>query len=295
VSCSAAEAPAEEVPAEVPTKETASSPTVPDDLKRIEGIDPKLSSVLLEASVTTFAALAAKSPDEIQGILDTAGVGVARISDPATWPEQARWLLRGSTTSWLHCRTLSKEAGAPDRSKRLQTSSPVILIGAMLAACSPVAPEALPDPSRTSATDSPTATPGSATPAVVEAAASPGLGVVLAAGEIDLSAAQAFGEPGFHSAFMLVHELEADVTSREAKRLVVTLWDAGRPAQICDREHPLSGCATIDWSDAESRPNVPPGGVFNNSLTLELESGSLTFFLSETGVLRDAPDAYDPG
>ena len=93
VSYSAAEAPAEEVPAEVPTKETASSPTVPDDLKRIEGIGPKLSSVLLEASVTTFAALAAKSPDELQGILDTAGV--ARISDPATWPEQAALAAEG--------------------------------------------------------------------------------------------------------------------------------------------------------------------------------------------------------
>ncbi len=165
----------------------------------------------------------------------------------------------------------------------------------MLAACSLVAPEVLPDPSRAPATDFSTATAGSAAPAVVEAAASPDPGVVLAVGEIDLQAAEAFGEPGFHSTFMLVHELEADVTSRDARRLVLTLWDAGRPAQTCDREHPLSGCATIDWSDAESRPNVPPGGVFNNSLTLELESGSQTFFLSETDVLHDAPDAFDPG
>lgn len=165
----------------------------------------------------------------------------------------------------------------------------------MLAGCSPAAPEALPEPTRAPATNSPTATVGSATPVVVEAAASPGPAIVLAAGEIDLPAAQAFGEPGFHSTFMLVHELEADVTSQDTYRLVVALWDVGRPAQTCDREHPLSGCATIDWSDAESRPHVPPGGVFDNSLTLELESGSQTFFLSETGVLHDAPDAFDPG
>ena len=99
-SYSAAEAPveesapvAEEVPAEVPTEAAASPPTAPDDLKRIEGIGPKLSSVLQEAGITTFAALAVKSPDELQGILDTAGV--ARISDPATWPEQAALAAEG--------------------------------------------------------------------------------------------------------------------------------------------------------------------------------------------------------
>lgn len=75
------------VPAEVPSEAAASPPTMPDDLKRIEGIGPKLSSVLQEVGITTFAALAAKSSDELQGILDTAGV--AHISDPATWPEQA--------------------------------------------------------------------------------------------------------------------------------------------------------------------------------------------------------------
>ena len=165
----------------------------------------------------------------------------------------------------------------------------------MLAACSPVAPEALPEPTRVPATDSPTATAGSAVLAATEDTAASGSTIVLAAGEVDLPAAQAFGEPGFHSAIMLVHELEADVTSRDAGRLVVALWDAGRPAQVCDSEHPLSGCATIDWSDAESRPNVPPGGVFDNSITLELESGLQTFFLSETGILHDAPDAFDPG
>ncbi len=92
-SYSAAEAPAEEMPAEAPIEAASSSPTVPDDLKRIEGIGPKLSGVLQEAGVTTFAALAAKSPDELQVILNTAGV--ARISDPATWPEQAALAAEG--------------------------------------------------------------------------------------------------------------------------------------------------------------------------------------------------------
>ena len=73
------------------------------------------------------------------------------------------------------------------------------------------------------------------------------------------------------------------------------LRDAGRPGQTGSRNHPLSGCATVDWSDAPSRPKVPPNGVFDNILTLRLASGEHTFFLSEEGRLNQVPDAFDPG
>ena len=78
-------------------------------------------------------------------------------------------------------------------------------------------------------------------------------------------------------------------------RIVVALRDAGRPDQACSREHPLSGCATVDWSDAESRPKVPAGGVFENSLQLQLGAGVRTFYLSELGFLADKADTFDPG
>ena len=78
-------------------------------------------------------------------------------------------------------------------------------------------------------------------------------------------------------------------------RIIVALWDAGRPDQSCSRDHPLSGCATVDWSDSESRPKVPAGGVFDNRLKLQLEAGEQSFFLSEQGILADEADTYDPG
>jgi len=118
---------------------------------------------------------------------------------------------------------------------------------------------------------------------------------ILASGEFELVAANAFGEPGFHEPFHFTHSLPADLGSTAGLRLVVLLQEVTRPEQTCSSQHPLSGCATVDWSDAEGRPKVPPGGVFDNSLAVELRSGERTFFLSELGVLADAPDAFDPG
>ena len=51
----------------------------------------------------------------------------------------------------------------------------------------------------------------------------------------------------------------------------------------------------MDWSDAPSRPNVPAGGVFENSFKLEFVTGEHRFFLSESGDLNDKPDTFDPG
>ena len=59
----------------------------PDDLKLIEGIGPKLSTVLQQAGIITWAKLAQTDVSELQRILDAAGI--SKISDPATWPEQA--------------------------------------------------------------------------------------------------------------------------------------------------------------------------------------------------------------
>lgn len=68
-------------------------PGEPDDLKRIEGIGPKISRILNEAGIYTFAQLATRSADTLQQILTDAGI--SRISDPTTWPEQARYAAEG--------------------------------------------------------------------------------------------------------------------------------------------------------------------------------------------------------
>lgn len=56
-----------------------------DDLKKIEGIGPKISKVLNNAGVTSFAQLSKMDEMEIREIL----TGKVRIFHPATWPQQA--------------------------------------------------------------------------------------------------------------------------------------------------------------------------------------------------------------
>lgn len=63
-----------------------------DDLTRIEGIGPKISRTLLDAGVTTFAQLAALTPEQISGMLRAAKI---RLAATDSWPEQARLAAAG--------------------------------------------------------------------------------------------------------------------------------------------------------------------------------------------------------
>ena len=73
---------AEEAPAETEAPE-------PDDLTRIEGIGPKIASVLQGAGIATFAQLADADPEGLSDILEAADPRLRRLADPTTWPEQA--------------------------------------------------------------------------------------------------------------------------------------------------------------------------------------------------------------
>lgn len=68
----------------------------PDDLKKIEGIGPKISGLLMENGIKTFAQLAEKDTEEIQAILDEAKI---RIANPKTWAEQAKMAANGAWDS----------------------------------------------------------------------------------------------------------------------------------------------------------------------------------------------------
>nr|WP_321246684.1 50S ribosomal protein L21 [uncultured Psychroserpens sp.] len=57
-----------------------------DDLKKIEGIGPKIASTLVEAGVATFSDLAKAKPEAISEII--AGVRGNHVTD--TWPAQAK-------------------------------------------------------------------------------------------------------------------------------------------------------------------------------------------------------------
>jgi predicted flap endonuclease-1-like 5' DNA nuclease len=73
---------------QVEPKQESSKPEAiqPDNLRKIEGIGPKIQTTLQAAGVETFAQLAASKPENLKQILVDAGI---RLGDPTTWPEQA--------------------------------------------------------------------------------------------------------------------------------------------------------------------------------------------------------------
>ncbi len=85
----AAEAPAVEAPAAEVAEKSA-----PDDLRRVEGIGPKIAQLLGEAGIETFARLADTEVARLQEILAAAGSRF-RLADPSTWPQQARLAAAG--------------------------------------------------------------------------------------------------------------------------------------------------------------------------------------------------------
>ena len=69
------------------------APPTPDDLTRIEGIGPKISTLLQAAGITTFGQLAAAEVSHLEQILEEADL--AALANPDTWPEQARLAAAG--------------------------------------------------------------------------------------------------------------------------------------------------------------------------------------------------------
>ena len=67
----------------------------PDDLKRVEGIGPKIEGLLNARGITTWKQLAETEVALLQTVLDDAGPRY-RIHDPATWPQQADLAARGA-------------------------------------------------------------------------------------------------------------------------------------------------------------------------------------------------------
>ncbi|MCB0005530.1 MAG: hypothetical protein KDE04_03730 [Anaerolineales bacterium] len=70
------------------------APAKPDDLKKIEGVGPKVAELLNKAGIMTFAALADADVAMLQGVLDEAGANF-RMIDPGTWGDQARLAAAG--------------------------------------------------------------------------------------------------------------------------------------------------------------------------------------------------------
>jgi len=77
----------EEAPKAAPKKAAAKG----DDLKKLEGVGPKLAEILNEAGITTYAGLAETSVEKLKEILEAAGSRYAS-KDPAPWIAEAKTL-----------------------------------------------------------------------------------------------------------------------------------------------------------------------------------------------------------
>ena len=65
-----------------------------DDLKIVEGIGPKISSMFNDAGIKTWKALSEATVAECQKVLDGGGDRY-KIHDPASWPMQAKMAYEG--------------------------------------------------------------------------------------------------------------------------------------------------------------------------------------------------------
>jgi predicted flap endonuclease-1-like 5' DNA nuclease len=63
-----------------------------DDLTLIEGIGPKIAKILAQADIHTFTQLANTDADQLLVALASAGIF---MTDPSTWPDQARFAAEG--------------------------------------------------------------------------------------------------------------------------------------------------------------------------------------------------------
>lgn len=80
-----------------------------DDLAKIEGIGPKIKSVLHDAGIKTFGDLAKADVTHLRKILTEAGL---RVNDPTTWPEQAALAAAGQ---WTELQRLQEQLDAGRR------------------------------------------------------------------------------------------------------------------------------------------------------------------------------------
>ena len=76
-----------------------------DDLTEIEGVGPKINSLLQEAGFNTFEDVANAKKSELKAVLDDAGERF-RVHDPTSWPQQAALAAEGE---WAKLHALQEE------------------------------------------------------------------------------------------------------------------------------------------------------------------------------------------
>jgi len=72
----------------------APAKTKADDLKKVEGIGPKIAEIFAKNGIDTFAKLAKASQKDLKAILEGAGSRYAS-KNPGSWPKQAKMAAEG--------------------------------------------------------------------------------------------------------------------------------------------------------------------------------------------------------
>lgn len=88
------EAPVEDAPVAEEKPKKRAKKIKQDDLKIIEGVGPKIESLLKEGGLDTWQKVADANPEQIKEILEAAGSRY-RMHDPTTWPAQAKFAAEG--------------------------------------------------------------------------------------------------------------------------------------------------------------------------------------------------------
>lgn len=91
---------------EVAVKKAAVVGVKKDNLKRVEGIGPKMEGVLRTVGIETFEDLGGKKVGELRKIIKEADIKVPM--DPTTWPKQAKLAAKGD---WKKLGELQKLKG----------------------------------------------------------------------------------------------------------------------------------------------------------------------------------------
>lgn len=68
------------------------STNIKDDLTKVEGIGPKIQTLLETVGINTYGDLAQADVEKLRKIMETNNL---RIADPTTWPKQGQLLAEG--------------------------------------------------------------------------------------------------------------------------------------------------------------------------------------------------------
>ena len=86
-----------------------------DDLTHIVGIGPKVSSVLRLAGIDSFTKLGSINLNKLKEILEAENPNLLRLTDPSTWPEQAKL---ASEEDWEALSTLQESLKGSRRTRQ---------------------------------------------------------------------------------------------------------------------------------------------------------------------------------